>query len=103
MERAEELLERIAVGVEQLAKDPVVEIEAGPPVCPACGFFNPVISVRESEAQGPIFEYVLQAICNNCGTRFYALPMAWHMFVHRGEVEAEIQERRGNGNVNRSA
>jgi NMD protein affecting ribosome stability and mRNA decay len=95
-ERVTELLERIAVGVEHLAEDPVVEIEAGPPVCPHCGRFNPEISVREVEAQGPIFEYVLVAHCNNCGQKFYAVPQTWVMFTRREEVEAEMNERRGN-------
>jgi hypothetical protein len=98
MDRYEELLERCAVALEHLAKDPVVEIEAGPPVCPACGLFNPEISVQEKAAHGPIFEYMLQATCISCGQRFYAVPEVWRMFLRREEVELEMQERRGNGN-----
>jgi hypothetical protein len=97
-ERAMELLERIAVGVEHLAEDPVVEIEAGPPVCPACGRFNPEISVREQESHGPMFEFVLVAHCTHCTQKFYAVPTAWRNYVRREEVEAEMMERRGNGN-----
>lgn len=96
--RLEELLERIANGVERLAEDPVVEIETGPPVCPACGRFNPVISVRENEAQGPISEYLLHCSCNSCGQRFYALPVMWQMFNTRQEIEAALQERREHVN-----
>lgn len=95
--RLEELVERGVQALEALAKDPVVEIEAGPPVCPACGVFNPEISINETNSKGPLFEYVLIPVCNSCNTRFYAVPQTWHMFMRREEVQAQMEERRGNG------
>jgi len=94
--RLEELVERGVSALETLAKDPVVEIEAGPPVCPACGVFNPEISVRERDGSGPMFEYLIRAGCNSCGQSFYALPQVWQTFMRREEVEAELLQRREN-------
>jgi hypothetical protein len=94
----EELAERGVKALEALAKDPIVEIEAGPPICPACGYFNPVVSVSESNTQGAIFEFVLLATCTHCGVKFYAVPETWRMYLRREEVEMEMQERRGSGN-----
>lgn len=96
--KLEGLVERGVQALEALAKDPVIEIEAGPPVCPACGVFNPTISTDDQKGSGPMFEFLIQASCNSCGQRFYALPQVWQMFLRREEVEAELQQRRGNGN-----
>jgi hypothetical protein len=96
--RLMELLERGVNAVEHLANDPVIEIEAGPPVCPACGVFNPEIVIREKEGRGKIFEFVLEARCLSCGQKFYGIPETWRMFSTRSEVENEINERKG-GNV----
>lgn len=99
-EKLEAVLERIAVGVERLAEDPVVEIEAAPPACPACGRFNPEITVKESEGSGPMMEFLLQTGCNNCGQAFYAMPISWRIMTTRGQVEQELNERREINNVN---
>jgi hypothetical protein len=98
--RVEELLVRGVEAMEALAKDPVIEIEAGPPVCPACGLFNPTVSIAEKASSGPLFEFVLLATCNSCGNRIYAVPQVWQMFTHRDEVRAHLEERRGSGNGN---
>jgi hypothetical protein len=96
----EELLERAVSALERLAQDPIVEIEAGPPVCPACGAFNPQVTITEGEATGPMFEYFAQVTCNSCQQRFYALPDVWRMFLRREELTQEILERRELLNVN---
>jgi hypothetical protein len=87
-------IERGVVALERMAEDPVVEMEAGPPVCPHCSAFNPEIAVREEEARGPISGYIVNARCLSCGQEFYAVPHTWRMFTQRAEVEEEMEARR---------
>jgi hypothetical protein len=99
-DRIEELAVRAVEAIERLAADPIVEIEAGPPVCPACGRFNPEITVRERNSSGPIFGFILEAVCNSCGVKFYAVPETWHMYLRREELALEMQERAEINNAN---
>jgi hypothetical protein len=92
MSRIEELLERATVALEAMAKDPVIEFEAAPPVCPNCSKFNPTVHVR-SDDSGPIAECVMIAECDTCHHRFYAVPIAWHMFLTLEEVKVELERR----------
>jgi hypothetical protein len=87
------LLERIADGIEHLAEDPIINIEAGPPVCPFCETRNPRISTRESEASGPLGEYIVQCQCDKCGEIFYGLPTMWVCLRTIDEVREEIAAR----------
>lgn len=91
-------LERIASGIEKLAEDPVINIESGPPVCPNCERMNPEIRVSESEARGPLGEYVIQAQCLSCNEIFYAIPQMWLTVKNMSEVRMEMEDRKNRGN-----
>lgn len=94
-----DLLERGVVAVEKLAEEPIINVESGPPVCPFCETMNPRIRVRESEADGPLGEYVLQAHCQQCDEIFYAMPQMWLCVKTIGEVKEEIEDRRNRGSA----
>lgn len=83
-----ELLTRGIEALENLAKEPEIQIPAFPAVCPHCEEMNPVVQVAESEAAGKLGEYVIKAKCMMCNHTFYALPMQW---ICVGSVE-EAQE-----------
>jgi len=93
-----ELIERGVVALERLAQDPVIEIEAAPPVCPHCNNLNPKVTI-EKDADGPLGECVLQARCENCGRGFFAIPITWQMATSVEEVKQEMAERAGIENV----
>jgi len=86
-------MERCAPALEQLAADPVVNIESGPPVCPFCETMNPRISLRENEASGPLGEYFIHCHCDACGQMFFALPKMWLCLRNAEEVREEINAR----------
>jgi hypothetical protein len=88
-----QVLERMATALEELAKDPVIEVEAAPPTCPRCGTFNPHFWVENELGDGPLAECVLYGRCGNCSERFYAMPVTWHMHTLRELVDAELKER----------
>jgi hypothetical protein len=87
-------LERMAVALEDMAKDPVVEVEATPPICPHCGQFNPQFYLEmQDQLSGPLGECVLYGRCGKCQQRFYAVPLTWHMHKLRENVDQELKER----------
>lgn len=83
-----DLLERGVNALENLAKDPEIQIPAFPAVCPHCEQMNPPVRVDESEGEGRLAEFVIKARCLMCSKVFYALPMQW--IVARTVEEAEI-------------
>jgi hypothetical protein len=94
-----EFLERGVIALEALAQDPVINIEAAPPICPNCKRINPNVKV-ENGSDGPLAECVLIARCDSCNEMFYAIPVTWHMVTTQEEVIREFQERAemmGNG------
>jgi len=95
-----QLLERGVIALENLAADPVIHIESGPPVCPHCDQMNPDVHVTESEASGPLSEFVVRALCMSCSQVFYALPRMWTSVKSVAEAQREIEELRTvqNGN-----
>jgi phage FluMu protein Com len=93
MDRAEELLERMAVALEALAQDPVIHVETLPPVCPHCETMNPLVRVEESAAQGKLAEFVIQAHCTHCNKVFYAMPVQWEAAKTTDEASMIIAER----------
>jgi hypothetical protein len=88
-----ELLERGVAAIERLAEDPVIEVETKPPVCPHCEKINPNVRVQESEAEGKLAEFVIQAQCLNCHKPFFAIPMQWEVATSGEEVRQMISER----------
>lgn len=103
MSEMNEILERIAAGIEKLGEDPVIQMETAPPVCPKCEKINPVIRVEESGGVGLMAEFVIRAKCEHCGTVFYALPLQWDITERLTEMNQMVQARReiggyGNGN-----
>ncbi len=100
IQRLLELAEKGVEALERLAQDPVIEIEAAPPICPHCGKFNPNVSVDEG-TDGPIADCVIPVTCGDCGQSFYAMPITWHMHPTLSSVRLELEERAeliSNGN-----
>lgn len=94
-ERADalELLERIAVGVEKLGEDIVVQAESKPPHCPNCNRLNPKVAVNERAAEGWLAEFVIQARCTHCNSVLYALPILWECYTEIDHVREAVRER----------
>jgi hypothetical protein len=92
-EKLEGLIERGVSALERLAQDPVIEMETGPPVCPNCEKKNPKVRVSESEADGPLAEFVIKAFCMNCNKPFYAIPLQWICVLTVSEVAQVVEER----------
>jgi hypothetical protein len=89
--RLNSLLERIAVGVEKMGADPVVEIETGPPLCPTCGTINPKVQLPPSDGGwGFLGEIMIEALCE-CGGSVYVVIESYS--CHRVRVQA-IEEAR---------
>jgi hypothetical protein len=103
--RLEQMLDRIALGIEKLAADPEVEIEVGPPICPQCGKFNPEILLDPTEsARGPMSEVVVTGTCVHCNAYIYIVIESYSVHRSRHTAITEIQEREkagffNNGNV----
>jgi hypothetical protein len=93
-------LNRIAKGVDRLAEDPVIQMEIGPPVCPHCGVFNPKVAYEDAAGEGPLYEFFMAFICQECDTPFAAVPVQWSMHTHKDSLEQEIRERAENFNGN---
>lgn len=96
-DRVEELLERIALGVERLGEDPVIQMETGPPNCPHCDTVNPIVAVRESEAAGPMAEFIIRATCENCGYEFYAMPLQWECVKTIAQIHELVEAHKELG------
>src|SRR5687767_15073101 len=93
-----DVLRGIRDGVEKLASDPEIEIEAGPAFCPNCGKHDPVVTVLNTEGDGHLLEWVLVAECHNCNHTFYGLVESWSMFNSSEQLQAELGERAGISN-----
>lgn len=91
------LLERGVAALETLAQDPVINFETKPPVCPHCHKMNPVVRVAESEAVGPLAEFVIQAQCQSCSKVFYGVPVQWENFTQVSDVKQFVEERMSVG------
>lgn len=91
--RAEQLLERIAVGVEKMGADPVIEIEVGPPICPTCGVVNPKVTVPTEEGGlGRLAEILINAQCE-CGAAIFAAIESYSCHAQRQSAVDEIRAR----------
>lgn len=95
-----ELLRRGVKALEALAEDPEIRVEVHPPVCPHCEQVNPVVKVKESEAEGQLAEFVIRAQCKNCGNEFYALPFQMDCVQTITEAQELVQERMEIGGYN---
>lgn len=91
--RLEKLLERGVLAFERMADDPVIQMETKPPVCPHCEKMNPSVRVQESEAEGKLAEFVIQAQCLYCHKPFFAIPVQWEVASSVEEVRQMISER----------
>lgn len=93
--------DRIATALEKLATEPQVEIEAGPPICPNCGEFNPVILLASQEAaQGKMAELVIDATCVKCEHSIYIVIESYSVHSQRVTAAEEIKERERIGFFN---
>lgn len=70
---------RIAVALEKLVNEPLIEVEPPPPQCPHCGTINPTIQVDQTAGVGvgKIAEYVLEARCSECNKPIFGVVRAW--------------------------
>jgi uncharacterized protein with PIN domain len=89
-----EILERIASGIEKLGEDPVIQVETAPPVCPHCETINPVVSVEESGGTGPLSEFVIRCVCQKCKRVFYALPIQWTCVSEMRQLEQIVAQHK---------
>jgi hypothetical protein len=90
-----QLIRRAVIALEKLAEDPVLQIEAGPPICPHCQTINPEVTVvADSGGKGPLSEFAILPECGSCEQKFYAVPIEWAIFTTHQEAEKEIENRR---------
>jgi len=102
MNRAEEMLERIAVGIEKLGEEPSFEIPTSPPVCPTCGMIDPVIGIQKDvNGAGKLSDFFMSVSCTNCNSHFFAIPQGWVNAQSTSELH-EIMGKGGNGNSRNS-
>lgn len=99
-EQQETLLVRAVEALEQLARDPVIEIESGPPICPSCNRVNPVVDVFEGGGRGRLYEAFTVAECSGCHQKLYIVPMHMEIFTDLNELQLEIEKRKGGNNGN---
>lgn len=92
--------ERAVVAWESLAQDPVVHVETLPPVCPNCETMNPMVSVKETEGQGPLAEIVIKATCLSCNREFIAVPIQMEMAQTISEAAELLAERNAQRGLN---
>jgi hypothetical protein len=88
----EKLVERMAISLEKLAEDPVLQIESGPPVCPFCNTIAEV-EIQEDSGEGPLAVYIIKPTCLHCHNPFFAIPLEWAIFTTHEEAQAEIEKR----------
>lgn len=101
--------ERIASALEKLTEDPQIEIEAGPPMCPNCGKFDPEILLPTQEAaRGKMSELIVDGNCVECGSPIFIITESYSVHKSRQTAIEEIKQRTeagfftegaGNGNV----
>jgi hypothetical protein len=92
-QRLFKLGDRIAGALEKLGEDPVIDVPVKPPVCPNCETMNPRVRVQESEASGPLFEFVILCECLSCHDPFYAIADGWICTGNIEQVKNMIAER----------
>ena len=96
--RTDELLERIASGVEKMASDPEVEIEFGPPLCPTCGKINPTVTLgAEDGGVGPLAEIFFSVLCE-CGARIHVNIESYSCHAQLEDARTELRERNAREN-----
>lgn len=101
-EKDNPLFERLVVAVEGLltinqemaetqpAGDPVF----GPPICPNCRSFNPMIELSQQfGGQGAFAEFGMQVECLRCSKTFYAAPDGWSVFKTQDEFQELLEQR----------
>jgi len=93
--RAEELLVRAVVALENLATEPELEIPSSPPLCPHCGIHNPVVTSQEVGGTGPMSDMFLDLKCSQCDHEFFVVPQGWVNFSNKAELR-EFFERAEN-------
>lgn len=91
--RLEALLERGVAALENLAEDPEIMMETGPPVCPHCKKMNPNVRIHAVEGTGSLGEFVMQAHCLHCNNVFFGVPIQWDCLTDIREVREAIAER----------
>lgn len=90
----EQFLERIASGIEKLAADPQIEIEAGPPVCPTCGELDPMVMLlAQDQASGPLSQLINEVVCVKCQAPIYVVTESYSCHQSMQTARTEIEER----------
>jgi hypothetical protein len=96
------LVERGVGALEKLASEPQVEIEAGPPICPECGVFDPEVEIQESASKGKLSEFCINAVCSECGTVIYGVIESYSMHASIESLNEEMAIRRAGANSGRT-
>lgn len=92
-----ELIERGVVALEKMVGEatPIVEWEPGPPLCPACGSFNPLVTLPASVAMtGKLGELYLEFKCEDCNGQIFAVIESYSMHHTLETARAEIENRK---------
>lgn len=95
--KLEEQMERLIGAVQKLAEPPPPEImeEPGPPICPNCGAFDPVVEMPAGEAgSGPLSEIFLDLKCMACGGMVFAIIESYSMHANRNTFKEEFEARK---------
>jgi uncharacterized protein (UPF0212 family) len=87
----------MSTALEKLATEPEIEIEAGPPICPHCGKFDPPIQLRGEASSGRLSEFVLTGQCDSCHKTFFVVTESYSMHTHSEMAVFEIREREKAG------
>lgn len=102
--RMVEATERNAIANEKIVAlaldERPLEYQPGPPFCPHCGSFNPVIKPVAAGSGGPMVDFILVAQCGNCNNSFAALPEGWQTFNTPQEADEALHDKKEGGNGN---
>lgn len=71
-------------------------VEASPPFCPHCGYFNPTIHSAGGQGEGELVNFLLPVTCGACNKPFFAIPEGWICLGNKDEVRGYFNARGGN-------
>jgi hypothetical protein len=91
-----ELIERGVVALEKMVGgEPTIEWEPGPPICPACGSFNPLVTLPANLSMtGKLGEVYLEFRCEDCKGQIFAVIESYSMHQAIETTRAEIENRK---------
>jgi len=88
---ANEAIVKLAGEQQEMMEAP----QPGPPFCPHCGQFNPVVTRVHTGDTGELGSYVLAAKCESCKEVMFAIPDGWTMMSDMESALEYLGERKG--------